>query len=143
MKPLRKISRAFRALFRKRQLETEMAEEMRLHIEMKMEANLRAGMDREEARLAALKQFGWEESIKNECREQRSGRWVENVIQDLRFGTRILCKSPRFTVIAVLTLALGIGATTAIFSVVKTTLFDPLPVRDASDRYLQLVAVNK
>src|ERR1051326_9570892 len=110
---------------------------------MKVQANLRTGMDPEEVRLAALKQFGWQESIKEICREQRGVKWIENLVQDLRFGGRMLRKNPGFTIVAVLTLALGIGATTAICSVVRTTLFDPLPMRTPSDRYLQLVSVDK
>lgn len=142
MKWRQKLLTLFRSPFRKRELDSEMEEEMRSHVEMQTQENIEVGMKPDEARHASMRQFGWVESIKEDCREQRGVRWLENLSQDLRFAARQLCKNPGFTVVAVLTLAFGIGATSAIFSVVKTTLFDPLPVREPSNRYLQLVTAN-
>src|SRR4030095_11199703 len=137
-----KVRLRFRALFQRQKLDAQMDDEMRSHIEMQTQENIDAGMKLEEARYEARRQFGWVESIKETCREQRGVAWLEQLIQDVRYGVRMLHKNPGFTAVAVLTLALGIGATTAIYSVTRTVLFDPLPVSNP-DRFVQLFAVNK
>ena len=114
-----------------------MAEQIRLHVELSTEQNIARGMSPEEARQAALRKFGGVEQIKEVCREERSFVWVDQLIQDLRYSTRALLRNPVFTTIAILTLALGLGANTFIFTVVNTLLLRPLPYENAE----RLVAV--
>src|SRR5262245_25642872 len=120
-----------RALWRSEDIHDEIAEEMRFHIERRTEENLRRKMAPEEARREAERQFGSFSRIKEQGYEVRGGRWLEATWQDLRYGSRILLKSPNFTAIALLVFAIGIGATTAIVSVADALLMRPLPVPHA------------
>jgi len=128
MRTLRGWIMRFGGLFNKGRQDRELQDELESHIQMHVEENLRSGMKPDEARRQAMIKFGGMESVKEACREQRGIPVLETLWKDLQFGARMLRKNPGFTIVAVLTLALGIGINTGIFTILNATAFRRLPV---------------
>jgi predicted permease len=126
------------ALFRRRRLEDDLAAELRAHVEMAVELNLSKGMSAEEARREAFRSLGGVEKTKELYREQRGLPMIETTLQDLRFGFRMLRRSPGFSALAILCLTLGIGANAAVFSWIEGILFRPYPAVTHQERLLAL-----
>ena len=124
------------ALFRRRRLEEDLDAELRSHLEMAVELNLGKGMNAEDARQEARRAFGGVEQIKEMYRDHRGLPMIETALQDLRFGLRMLRRSPGFSVLAILCLTLGIGANVVVFSWIEVILLRPYPLVAGQDRLL-------
>jgi macrolide transport system ATP-binding/permease protein len=127
---IEKLTHRMRSLFHREDADYELSDELRFHVDQKTRTLVESGLSREEARRLALLEFRGVERTKEECRDARGTRWLEDLAHDLTFSLRQLRKTPGFAAIAILTLALGIGANAAIFSLVHAFLLKNLPVAD-------------
>src|SRR5437588_2713058 len=130
-------------LFRKSRSNAEMAEEIQAHVDLLTERNIASGMLLHEARNAALRQFGGVEQIKEVAREQRVWRWADEFVQDVRFGARMLWRTPGFSILAILCLTLGIGTNAAALSWIEGILIRPYPLVAHQDRMVALFGTKQ
>ncbi|MES2695984.1 MAG: ABC transporter permease [Verrucomicrobiota bacterium] len=131
MKKLNELLFRLRALFRRGRLESEMQEEMRHHVEMSVREGAQDGMAPDDAYHAAQRKFGNVGAIQETARDGRGFAWLENAVSDIRYGVRVLLRAPGFALAAIVSLAIGVGANTAVFSIVNGVLLRPLPYPDA------------
>jgi predicted permease len=129
MRLLYRLGRRFRSLFRRGRLEAELSEELRFHVEREADEKVAAGIAPQDARLAALRELGGIEQIKEECRDMRRTQWLETVLLDARFAARTFLRRPGFTFCVLIILAFGVGSSTTIFSIVNGVLLTALPYR--------------
>jgi len=123
MRWIYKLPLRLQSLFRKSRVEQELSDELRFHLEKLIQEKAAKGMSQKEARSAALRELGAVEQIKEECRDMRGVNLIENLIQDLHYGLRMLAKRPGFTAVAAMTIALGIASITVVFSIVNVVIF--------------------
>src|ERR1051326_326024 len=131
MRWMNAIASRLRRLFGRGRLEREFDTELRFHIEHQTAENIAGGMSARDARAAAMRSLGSIAYVKEQCRDQLGLAWLDDSIRDVRFAARTLVRSPGFTIVAALTLAIGIGANTAFFTLVRAVLLKPLPFADA------------
>ncbi|HTZ59565.1 MAG TPA: ABC transporter permease [Acidobacteriaceae bacterium] len=130
MRGLEKFRMAMLMLFRRKAETARLSDELQFHLDQQIKENLARGMSAEEARYAALRAFGNPSVLREEARSNWSWNWMEKFLRDLRYGVRTLMRSPGFALTAILVMALGIGATTSLFTIVRAVLLKPLPFRD-------------
>src|SRR6266700_419723 len=121
------LPQRLRSFFLPNQVDEEMRDELREHLEQQIKENVAKGMSLEEARYSAVRTLGGITQIEQQCRDARGGSVLEDLVQDLRYGFRQLCRSPGFSALAILCLTLGIGANATVFSWVEGILFRPYP----------------
>ncbi len=138
MRRIAKARSTLKSLLRRRQVEDDLENELRYHLEQEVAHNIRSGMLPEEARVAAQRLVGPVSLYKEECRDAWGIGFFENLVRDFRYAVRMSSRTPLFTVVALATLALGIGANATIFTFVDNVLLDSLPVRDPK----QIVVLN-
>ena len=128
----RRLWLRLQSLFRRNRNAQRLDDEMQFHLDQEIAENIAAGMSREEARYAAMRTFGNATVLKEEARDTWGWLWLENFLRDLRYGARALARTPAFAIVAILVISLGIGATTSLFTVVRSVLLKPLPFEDPS-----------
>ncbi|MPY89719.1 MAG: FtsX-like permease family protein [Luteitalea sp.] len=140
MRMVDRLRLRLRSLFHHDSVERELDEEMRFHVEELARQHVERGLTADQARAEALRQFGGVAQLQEGCRDERRTRWVEDVVSDARYAARLFAKSPGFTAVALLSLALGIGANTATFTLVETVMLRELPVHEPG-ALVQIVGV--
>src|SRR5580698_8988001 len=131
------------SFWKRKQRDEELSEEIQAHLTLGTREEMESGQSRKEAQLASRREFGNETLARETTRDMWGWRWVGELIQDVRYGLRLLGKNPGFTAVAILTLALGIGANTAIFSLVDTVMLKMLPVQKPEELMVLAIQAHK
>src|SRR5689334_20756686 len=143
MRLIHKFPLRLRSLLQRQAVDQDLEEELQFHLQRLADEYVAEGMNREEAHHAALRSFGRLQQIKEECRQMRKLNFFENVGQDMRFGFRMMRRSPGFALLAILCLTLGIGANAAVFSWIEGILLRPFPMVAGQERLMAVAGTNR